>query len=246
MPDDPNPSKLMHFCPRPSCRVAYHEECLLDIKSHDRNPDAGSSSPSSPKRLARSARKYAPAIHVKRPHSAIDGNTSPTTGQSQLRALRLLACSPDTDDDIDLASLIPITLVEEDTQIESNTEPPKKKRRGRPSKNIPSSPTKAVLQEPRSLTDVLSTLPADLLKVAQQPLVRGGAFVIGGVAGNIGAVTRARRIVYQVLEGGEAPDDWEVTLFGEYADANVGNAIVELTGGQTVPSLLCPKCHSAI
>lgn len=236
----------MHFCPRPSCRIAYHEECLLDIKSHDHNPDAGPSSPSSPKRLARSARKDAATIHVKRLQRAVNGNTSPTTGQSQPRALRLLACSPDTDDVIDLASLIPITIVQKDTQIESNTEPPKKKRRGRPSKNIPSSPTEAVLQEPRSLTDVLSTLPADLLKVAQQPLVRGGAFVNGGVAGNIGAVTRGRRIVYQVLEGGEVPDDWEEMLFGEYADANVGNAIVKLTGGQTVPPLLCPKCHSAI
>ena len=228
----------MHFCPRPSCRTAYHETCLLNIKSQDPNPAAG---PSSPKKSpARSARKHASTIHVKRRLSVVNGkDTSP----SQNRALRLLACSPDTDDEIDLQSLIPITINHEsDTEIER----PKKKRRGR-GKNIPSSPTETVLQQPHTLTQVLSTLPPDLLQIAQQPLVRGGAFAIGGVAGNIGAVTRARRIVYQVLEGGEVPDDWEEMLFGEDGDANVGNAIVKLTGGKTViPPLLCPKCNSAI
>ena len=234
-----NPSKLMHFCPRPSCRTAYHENCLLSIKSQDPNPVTGSSS--SQKFPAKSARKHASAIHVKRRLAAVNGNA--TSSPSQSRALRLLACSPDTDDEIDLQSLIPITVIQDsDTEIE----PPKKKRRGRP-KNIPSSPTETILQQPRTLTQVLSTLPPDLLQVAQQPLVRGGAFAIGGVAGNIGAVTRARRIVYQVLEGGEVPDNWEEMLFGEDGDANVGNAIVKLIGGKTViPPLLCPKCNSAI
>jgi len=174
----------------------------------------------------------------------VNGNA--TTGLSQSRALRLLACSPDTDDEIDLQSLIPITVIHRDHDSDTEIEPPKKKRRGRP-KNIPSSPTETVLQQPRTLTQVLSTLPPDLLQVAQQPLVRGGAFAIGGVAGNIGAVTRARRIVYQLLEGGEVPDDWEEMLFGEDGDANVGNAIVKLVGGKTViPPLICPKCKSAI
>jgi hypothetical protein len=228
-----DPSKLMHFCPRPSCRIAYHENCLLNIKSQDPNPVAGPSSRRSP---AKSARKHASAIHVKRRSTAVNGNS----GQPQSRALRLLACSPDTDDDIDLESLIPITI---HRKSDAEIEPPKKKRRGRP-KNIPSSPTEDVLQQPRTLTQVLSTLPPDLLQVAQQPLVRGGAFAVGGVAGNIGAVTRARRIVYQILEGGEVPDDWEEEMLDE--DANVGNAIVKLIGGKTVPPLLCPKCNSAI
>ena len=200
--------------------------------------------PSSPRLPGRSARKHAAAIHVKRRPARMNGiATTSTTAQSQPRPLRLLACSPDTDDDIDLGSLIPITLSQKD---ESDPEPPKKKRRSRPSKAIPASPTEAVLQQPRSLTEVLNTLPPDLLKVAQQPLVRGGAFAVGGVAGNIGAVTRARRIVYQALEGGEVPDDWEEMLFGEDGEANVGNAIVKLSGGKRVPPLLCPKCNSAI
>ena len=230
-----NPLKLMHFCPRPSCRTAYHEKCLLSIKSQDPNPVAVSSS----SKPTKSARKHASAIHVKRRSLAANGNA--TLSPSETRALRLLACSPDTDDEIDLQSLIPITITQE-----SGTEPPKKKRRGRP-KNIPSSPTATVLHQPLTLTQVLSTLPPDLLQVAQQPLVRGGAFANGGVAGNVGAVTRARRMVYQILEGGEVPDDWEEMLFGEDGDANVANAIVKLIGGKTVvPPLLCPKCNSAI
>ena len=237
-----DPSKLMHFCPRPSCRIAYHENCLLNIKSQDPDPVAG---PSRRKLPAKSARKHASAIHVKRRSTAVNGND--TSSQSQSRDLRLLACSPDTDDEVNLESLIPMTIIHKDVHHESDAEiePPKKKRRGRP-KNIPSSPTEVVLQQPRTLTQVLSTLPPELLQVAQQPLVRGGAFAVGGVAGNVGAVTRARRIVYQILEGGEAPDDWEEILFGEDGDANFGNAIVKLIGGKTVPPLLCPKCNSAI
>ena len=193
---------------------------------------------------AKSARKHASPIHVKRRSTAVNGNVA--SSQSQSRPLRLLACSPDTDDEVDLESLIPITVTHKEHGSDTEIEPPKKKRRGRP-KNIPSSPTEAVLQQPLTLSQVLSTLPPDLLEVAQQPLVRGGAFASGGVAGNIGAVTRARRMVYQVLEGGEVPDDWEEMLFGEDGDANVGNAIVKLIGGKTaVPHLLCPKCNSAI
>ena len=246
MPEDVDKLKLMHFCPRPSCRIAYHEKCLLNIGSRDFNPVAGLSGLRLP---GRSARKHASAIHVKRRPIVVNGSpaTTTTAPKSQSRALRLLACSPDTDDAIDLGSLIPLTIVHKKSQPESDTdEPPKKKRRGRPSKNIPSSPTEAVLQQPRTLSEVLSTLPPDLLNIAQQPLVRGGAFALGGVAGNIGAVTRARRIVYQVLEGGEVPDGWEEMVFGEDAGANVDNVIVKLTGGRTIPPLLCPKCKSAI
>ncbi|KAF8803347.1 hypothetical protein BYT27DRAFT_7171823 [Phlegmacium glaucopus] len=238
VPGDVDPSKLMHFCPRPSCRIAYHDKCLLNIKSQDSSPVAG---PSSPRPPARSARKHASAIYVNRPQRAVNGNAPTTEAQSQPRALRLLACSPDTDDELELESLIPVTLAEN-----SHSEPAKKKRRGRHSKNIPPLPTEDALQQPRTLTDVLSTLPPDLLKVAQQPLVRGGAFALGGVAGNIGAVTRARRMVYQALEGGEVPEDWEIMLFGEDTDATVDNAIVKLRGGKTISPLLCPKCKSAI
>lgn len=238
VPEDIDPSKLMHFCPRPSCRIAYHENCLLNIKSHDPSPIA---SPRGSRSPAKSARKHASVIYVKRRSTAVDDS------QSRSRALRLLACSPDTDDEVDLESLIPITTILNNAHHESDTEiePPKKKRRGRP-KNILSSPSEVVLQQPHTLIQVLSTLPPDLLQVAQQPLVRGGAFAKGGVAGNIGAVTRARRIVYHVLECGEVPDDWEEKLFGKDGNSNVDNAIVKLKEGKMVSPLLCPKCKSAI
>ena len=32
-PNDMDPLNLMHFCPRPSCRKAYHHQCLLVAKS---------------------------------------------------------------------------------------------------------------------------------------------------------------------------------------------------------------------
>ena len=245
MPEDTAQSKLMHFCPRPSCRIAYHEKCLLNIKSQDTDQIA---SPSSSPVPTRSAKKHASAIHVKR--KVVNGHTvvSPTK-TTQSRVLRLLACSPDTDDVIDLESLIPMTVIHQNAQPDSDTEtaqPPKKKRRGRPSKKMPSSPTEAVIQQSFTLAEVLSTIPPDLLKMAQQPLVRGGAFELGGVAGNIGIVTRARRFVYRALEGGEVPSDWEELLFGEGSDVNISNAIVKLRGGKMVPPLLCPKCKSAI
>jgi hypothetical protein len=123
----------------------------------------------------------------------------------------------------------------------------KKKRRGRPSKKMPSSRTEAVIQS-FTLAEVLfTTVPPNLLKVAQQPLVRGGAFELGGVVGNIGIVTCAiRRFVYRALEGREVPSDWEELLFGEDSDVTISNAIVKLRGGKMVPPLLCPKCNSAI
>ena len=138
------------------------------------------------------------------------------------RPNRLLACSPDTDDPVDLESLVPLQLVtitstgsqrgtikedENDSDTIIIAQPPRKKRRGpgRPpasSRKVSSSSQPlAQIQEPRSLAAVLSEIPGDLLDIAQQPMVRGGAFVRGGVSGNIGFVTRARRLVYKILEG---------------------------------------------
>ena len=215
--------------------MAYHEKCLLNIKSHDSNPVAG---PSNPRPPEKSARKH--TIYVKR--RVVNGDTTNRTKtMTRSRALRLLACSPDTNNEVDLESLIPISIVQGNAQLK----PPNKKRRGgRQPKNVPSSPTEVELQQPHTLTQVLSTLPPDLLNIAQQPMVRGGAFRFGGVAGNIGAVTRARRIVYEVLEGGDMPDDWEAEVLGEGAE--VKNAIVKLTGERTVAALICPVCNSAI
>ncbi|KAF8964738.1 hypothetical protein BDZ97DRAFT_1659688 [Flammula alnicola] len=193
-PNDNAPSSLMHFCPRPSCRRAYHQKCLLSAKSKE-------------------------------------SSTTATIVVTKARALRLLACSPDTDEDVDLESLIPLT----------------KKRRGRPSKNPPASVREAHVQEPRSLASILDELPAELLEVAQQPLVRGGAFAKGGVAGNVGFVTRARRLVYEVLEGSLLPEEWKEHVFGESKEVGVENAIVKIAGSRkALPPVVCPHCKSAI
>ena len=81
-------------------------------------------------------------------------------------------------------------------------------------------------------------LPADLLLIAQQPIVRGGAFSAGGVAGNISDVVGARRIVYEALQGKLVPDTWEEGL-------DVHRAVYIKKTGKT-PAFLCPKCEGAI
>jgi hypothetical protein len=196
----------------------------------------------------RSARKHAsPVVQVKRTLK-IEVQSGPS---SSSRALRLLACSPDTDDVVDLESLIPLTVVSSlvpDDDDDSN-QPPKKKRRGRPSKKTPTSTShEALVQEPRSLAAILAEIPPALLETAQQPMVRGGAFVSGGISGNLAFVTRARRLAYQILEGSAVPEDWEELVFGPPEDKlGVANAIVKLGGARkALPPVVCPECKSAI
>ncbi|KAF8909646.1 hypothetical protein CPB84DRAFT_1765103 [Gymnopilus junonius] len=231
-PNDLNPSRAMHFCPRPSCRKAYHQDCLLDAKSIETSPPVPKASTSSqkpakkPEQTRRSARKHASPVKKPVPsrltskvtfeEADVEPNASSTSTNS--RALRLLACSPDTDDPVDLEFLVPLTMIsvgpstsQRDAEADEDSDtivaqPPKKKRRGpgRPpsSRKVPSSSqAQNQIQEPRSLASVLSEIPSDLLEIAQQPMVRGGAFIKGGVSGNIGFVTRARRLVYKILEG---------------------------------------------
>ncbi|KAF8153107.1 hypothetical protein B0H34DRAFT_91636 [Crassisporium funariophilum] len=241
-PEDTDPSNLMHFCPRPSCQRAYHQGCLVDAKSKESSKAFSSATITI---TGRSARKRTTSIHSK----IIKAEEKEEKIES--RALRLLTCSPDTNDVVDLESLIPITVVPTKTQHDSDSEPPeppKKKRRGRPAKNPPpASPKETLLQQPLTLSAALALLPPDLLEVAQQPLVRGGAFSVGGVSGNIGTVTRARRLVYHILEGADVPDNWEELVFGKDTGVCVANTIVKLDGGKRVlPALICPKCQSAI
>ncbi|RDB28179.1 hypothetical protein Hypma_001294 [Hypsizygus marmoreus] len=181
-PYSPDDSKtLMHFCPRPSCRRAYHDRCLTKAKSKDTD--------------------------------------SPTT-----RALRLLSTSPDSEEPLDLAELVP-------------SEPPKKKRRGRPSK---AAQEKGKAKHLHTVEELLEALPRDLVRVAEQPIVRGAAFVKGGVTGNVRAVVRARRMVYEALAGrGEVPEEWE-------DEVDVERAIVVLPGKKMLSALVCPECKSAI
>ncbi len=152
-----------------------------------------------------------------------------------------------------------------DSATESNVhEPPKKKRRGHPLKARPPPKAKKSVETRTTrplLTEVLSTLPQNLVKIATQPLVRGGAFPAGGVAGNIGMVTQSRRLVYAALQMGggpeSVPDDWQDKVFGDdrqVVGVGLENAIVDVKWEGSVPGkkdkelppFLCPNCRSAI
>ncbi|KAF9485638.1 hypothetical protein BDN70DRAFT_534900 [Pholiota conissans] len=265
-PNDNSPEMVMHFCPRPSCRRAYHQSCLLagnhkeakEVKREAKGSASTSGSvivsnpPNSQKPATRSARKHAVPVKSQKastpevqPTSAFASGSS---SSSSSRALRLLACSPDTDDFVDLESLIPLTVIS--TAVEDDAEavdPPKKKRRGRPPKKAPAAPShEALVQPPRSLAAALAEIPPELREIAEQPMVRGNAFVLGGVSGNIGFVTRARRLVYQILEGSSVPDDWMLQVFAS-SDLGVVNAIVKIGGTRkALPPVICPNCKSAI
>jgi hypothetical protein len=144
---------------------------------------------------------------------------SPSKDSSDHR-LHLLASSPDSDETIILEDLI------------TSSGPPKKKRRGRPSKSKDQDTAS------RSVEDMLETLPSDLLLIAQQPIVRGRIFGAGGVAGNVSDVVRARRMVYDALQGTPIPEGWEEEL-------DVYRAVYIKKAGKP-PAFLCPKCEGAI
>lgn len=123
-------------------------------------------------------------------------------------------------------------------------------------------------------TRALAKLPSKLVLVASQPIVRGCTFAAGGVSGNVRAVVRARRLVYQVLgiakedgaddgdddmsveyteeylkagvERGEVPTDWEERVLGPESRAKLDDCVVKVRGARTVPILACPECGSAI
>jgi len=149
-----------------------------------------------------------------------------------------------------------------DSAAESNvTESPKKKRRGHPLKFRPPPRAKNPERARPLVAEVLSTLPTNLVNIAIQPLVRGGAFPAGGVAGNIGMVTQSRRLVYAALQMGggpeSVPEDWQDKVFGDdrqVLGVGLENAIVDVKWDGSVlgkkdkmlPPFLCPNCRSAI
>jgi hypothetical protein len=87
--------------------------------------------------------------------------------------------------------------------------------------------------------EFLGTLPDHLVRVAEQPIVRGAAFVSGGVSGNVASVVLARRMIYEALQGSTVPDDWDKSI-------NVTRSTVRLRSGIRKVALLCPKCNSLI
>ena len=306
-PNDTSPESLMHFCPRPSCRMAFHHRCLMAAKSKESTsatkvsitvkiPSVRDIQMKSREgdtiKVTRSARKHttpqkkpltrkakvmkevedeAEVAMAIMPSSATTPAIKTRSGQQgpfplSPRSLRLLSCSPDVDETLDLQTLVYSRNVDSDTSHVSDSEEsdeeivvPQKGRRGRP----PKKRTKVKAAKPNAenltLDSVLETLPLDLLTVAIQPLVRGGAFPAGGVAGNVGMVTRARRLVHTALQmggGQNAVPDWEETVFGddrEVVGVGVKNAVVvvKFEDGRPkkdkgLPPFVCPNCKSAI
>jgi hypothetical protein len=303
-PNDTKLESLMHFCPRPSCRRAFHHRCLVGIKSKESATAARESltvkipriseSRESPEsgggtvRVARSARKHVSKPSTRRTKARKEAEDEIEVAKAVLppassswqssssltpRDLRLLSCSPDTDDTLDLEALIPHTddSMDVDSDPErmsendgSADEPVIRKRgRGRPAKKTKAKGKKTAAPrrkrtERPSLDSVLGTIPPSLLTIAVQPLVRGGAFVSGGVAGNIGMVTRARRLVHTALQMGGGDDvesDWEDVVFGEdrqVLEIGMKNAVVLVEdedgsrAKENLPPFVCPNCKSAI
>lgn len=83
--------------------------------------------------------------------------------------------------------------------------------------------------------ELLSALPADLVRVAEQPIIKGGHV---GIVGNVTYVVNARRLVYDALAEGRVAEDWEDIV-------DVERSVVR-TGGKKIPALLCPGCQGPI
>lgn len=145
------------------------------------------------------------------------------------RDLQLLTCWPDTDEALTLGELAP-----------APRSPIKKRRK---------SNDKDTTVQQRTDEDILASLPPNLVKIASQPIVRGAAFVKGGIVGNMKAVVKARRIVYEAVRDGiEVADDWSQEV-GKVSNAVVDPGILGAGGrGKKIVliTLLCPNCKSLI
>ena len=152
------------------------------------------------------------------------------------RRLRLLSSSPDSDLPIDFESL-------------PSSEPPQKRKRGRPSTASSSSRS----THRKTTEELLGQLPQKLLRVAEQPIVRGAAFLQGGVSGNVRVVVNARRMVYEAIEGGRGvKDGWEEEVgIQEPGEEERTVVTIEMTtrkrgNSGLLQPWLCPKCRGPI
>jgi hypothetical protein len=84
--------------------------------------------------------------------------------------------------------------------------------------------------------ELLSAFPADLVKVAEQPIIKGGR---GGIVGNVTYVVNARRLVYDALIKGSVAEDWVDIV-------DVSRAVVNPDGKKKIPALACPQCQGPI
>lgn len=136
--------------------------------------------------------------------------------------IRLLASSPDSDEPFEIPTY----------------EPPRKKQkqihRGHvhPTANKTRVTLPSASPEPEEL---LSSLPADLVNAAEQPIIKGGS---AGIVGNVTDVVKARRLVYDALNEGSLPEDWADIV-------DVDSAVLKVDG-KKIPALLCPACQGPV
>jgi len=84
-----------------------------------------------------------------------------------------------------------------------------------------------------SISDPLKKFPEELVKMAQQQIVKG--VQAGGVVGNVKPVVAARRMIYKVLlEGTTLPTDWM-----DHMDVTDSTT-------EKLPRFLCPRCNSPV
>jgi hypothetical protein len=87
-----------------------------------------------------------------------------------------------------------------------------------------------------SISDPLEQFPEELVKAAQQQIVKG--VQAGGVVGNVKAVVAARQLIYRsLLDGSSLPTDWKDKM-------DVEAAIPPKRKSSLV--FVCPKCQSLI
>ncbi|KAF8635562.1 hypothetical protein AX15_000212 [Amanita polypyramis BW_CC] len=148
------------------------------------------------------------------------------------RTLQLITTWPDTDEKLSLSELLS----------------PRKQSLGRfrpggvPRQRKTTSSVVVDLDPDDVISGFLGLFPDELIRVAEQPIVRGAAFTAGGVAGNISYVALARRMIYEALHGSSVPDDWPAHIV-------VSKSVVDLKIGakkRTIPGLVCPECKSFI
>lgn len=84
--------------------------------------------------------------------------------------------------------------------------------------------------------DPLSDIPAKLVAIAEQQIIRGTQEE--GIVGNITSVAAARSLIYRTFSGsGVLPDDWETRV-------DISAAFPLKT--DTLPNCFCPSCYSPI
>ncbi|KAG1789180.1 uncharacterized protein HD556DRAFT_1399622 [Suillus plorans] len=122
------------------------------------------------------------------------------------RARKFIESWPDTDEQLSIEDLV-------------GSRPCRKRRKG------PES----------SISDPLEELPEELVKAAQQQIVKG--VQAGGVVGNVKAVVAARQLIYRSLLDGSLPTDWKDKV-------DIEAAIPPKR--KSSPVFVCPQCQSLI